>query len=251
MAIDSHMHINSLVLNDMQKYIDKVNNNLNIDSVINVGMNIETSKEAINISNTNDKFYSTIGIHPLYLKGENVYSLYDLSNNDKVVAIGEIGFDDKFNNYEEQKLYLILQIRIANELKLPVVIHSSNSNIKIIDIFERYVKPEYGCVFHCFQPDIQVLEYLVNHGIYISFAGRITYKNASRSIEIIKNVPNNLFLVETDSPFISPKPFRDEINTSDNLKYIIEKISQVKNISYNDVEEITCENTRKLFKRIR
>ena len=242
MAIDSHMHINSIVLDKPQDYIDEINNNYSLEKVINIGLNIDISKESIILSKKNKKFYSTIGIHPLYIKNEDVNELYKLSDNDKVVAIGEIGLDTTHDNFE--------QIMIANELHLPVVIHSNNTNKLIIEIFENIIKPKYGCVFHCFQPDIEDLKYLISNGYYISFAGRITYKTAKKSIEVAKLVPNELFLVETDSPYISPVPLREEINKSENIKYIINKIAEVKKMSYEEIENITVQNTKKLFKKI-
>ena len=242
MAIDSHMHINSIVLDKPQDYIDEINNNYSLEKVINIGLNIDISKESIILSKKNKKFYSTIGIHPLYIKNEDVNELYKLSDNDKVVAIGEIGLDTTHDNFE--------QIMIANELHLPVVIHSNNTNKLIIEIFENIIKPKYGCVFHCFQPDIEDLKYLISNGYYISFAGRITYKTAKKSIEVAKLVPNELFLVETDSPYISPVPLREEINKSENIKYIINKIAEVKKMSYAEIENITVQNTKKLFKKI-
>lgn len=251
MAIDSHMHINSLVLDKFQKCINDVNNNPNIESVINVGLNIDTSKEAILISKTNPKFYSTVGIHPLYTEFQNIEFLYKIAAEDKVVAIGEIGLDTTKNNFDEQKKILIKQIIIANELHLPVVIHSNNSNRLIIEIFERYVKPKYGCVFHCFQPDIYTLNYLISNGYYISFAGKITYKTAKKSIEIAKIIPDELFLVETDSPYISPEPFREKINKSANIQYIISKLTEIKEMSYEEIENITTQNTKRLFRRIK
>ena len=217
MAIDSHMHINSIVLNDEKKYIDLINNNLAIESVINVGLDLKSSKESINISELNPKFYSSVGIHPLYVESQNLEVLYDLADNPRVVAIGEIGLDNIKNNFKEQRRYLIRQIIIANELHLPVIIHSNNCNKQVIDIFKRYVKPKYGCVFHCFQPDLEDLKYLVSNGYYISFAGRITYKTAKKSIEVAKTVPNDLLLVETDSPYISPEPLSGEINETANI----------------------------------
>ena len=251
MAIDSHMHINSVVLDNNQLYIDDINKNPNIESVINVGLNIKTSLESIEISKTNPKFYSSVGIHPLYIENQDVNALYDLANNIKIVAIGEIGFDNGKNNFEDQKRYLIKQIEIANELKLPVIIHSNNSNEKIVDIFKIYVKPKYGCVFHCFQPDFDTLKYIINEGFYISFAGKITYKTAKKSIEIARIIPDDLFIVETDSPYISIEPFRNEINKSSNIKYIINKLSEVKEKSYEEIENITRENTKRLFKRMK
>lgn len=251
MAIDSHMHINSIVSKNIEEEILDINNNSNLESVINVAMNSETAKESIIISNSNTKFYSAIGIHPLYVKNQSIDDLYDIALNEKVVAIGEIGLDTTKNNIELQKKYLIEQISIANSLNLPVIIHANNSNKLVIEIFERYIKPKEGCVFHCFQPDIDDLNYLIRNNYYISFAGRITYKNAKKSVEVAKSVPNDLFLVETDSPYISPEPVRDLVNQSSNIKYIIEKLALIKDMSYLEIENITTENTKRLFKKMK
>ena len=250
MAIDSHMHINSIVSKDIEKEILDINNNHNLESVINVSLNSETAKESIIISNSNAKFYSAIGIHPLYVENQSIDDLYDIALNEKVVAIGEIGLDTTKDNIELQKKYLIEQISIANALNLPVIIHANNSNKLVIEIFERYIKPKEGCVFHCFQPDMDDLNYLIRNNYYSSFAGRITYKNAKKSIEVANSVPNDLFLVETDSPYISPEPVRNLVNQSSNIKYIIEKLALIKDMSYLGIEEITTENTKRLFKKI-
>ena len=250
MAIDSHMHINSIVSKNIEKEILDINNNSNLKNVINVSLNSETAKESIIISNSNAKFYSAIGIHPLYVENQSIDDLYDIALNEKVVAIGEIGLDTTKDNIELQKKYLIEQITIANSLNLPVIIHANNSNKLVIEIFERYIKPREGCVFHCFQPDIDDLNYLIRNNYYISFAGRITYKNAKKSLEVAKSVPNDLFLVETDSPYISPEPVRNLVNQSSNIKYIIEKLALIKDMSYLEIEEITTENTKRLFKKI-
>lgn len=250
MAIDSHMHINSIVSKNIEKEILDINNNSNLKNVINVSLNSETAKESIIISNSNAKFYSAIGIHPLYVENQSIDDLYDIALNEKVVAIGEIGLDTTKDNIELQKKYLIEQISIANSLNLPVIIHANNSNKLVIEIFERYIKPKEGCVFHCFQPDIDDLNYLIRNNYYISFAGRITYKNAKKSVKVAKSVPNDLFLVETDSPYISPEPVRNLVNQSSNIKYIIEKLALIKDMSYLEIEEITTENTKRLFKKI-
>lgn len=247
MIIDSHVHVNSKVIDNVEKTIQKINSNQNIESVINVGLNIETSKENVNISKKENKFYSAIGIHPLYIENENFDDLYNLIN-EKVVAIGEIGLDSNSSNYYKQRQYFIRQIFIANELKLPVIIHTDN-NEEVIKIFKRGVRPMYGCVFHCFKPDLKSLKYIIDNGYYISFAGKITYKNALKSIEIIKEVPNTNFLIETDSPYIIPQPFKNSVNESSNIKYIIEKLSEVKEMCYNDIVDITNKNTKRLFKK--
>ena len=261
MAIDSHTHVNSLMVSDVQKSINLINNDESLSNVINVGVDIDTSREAIQIACDNSKFYATAGIHPIYVGDKyddyrELDSLYHMITG-KVVAIGEIGIDINFDNYSErnilnQKIYLIEQINLANSLGLPVVIHSSNANKQVIEVFEKYVKPQYGCVFHCFQPDLEDLEYIVSNGFYISFAGKITYKTAKKSIDVLKAVPDDLFLVETDSPYICPEPFkRDDINCSSNLHFIIDRIADIKRVSSSSIEKITEDNAKKLFKRMK
>lgn len=248
--IDSHMHINSKVTKNIKEDLSNIMNNNSIEKVINIGLDIETSKESINYSTNNSKIYSSIGIHPLYTENQKIDDLLKIAITDKVVAIGEIGLDSSKPNYNEQRNYLISQIYIANLLHLPVIIHSNNSNHEVIKIFESVVKPQYGCVFHCFQPELDILKYLIDNGYYISFAGRITYKTAKKSIEIAKIVPDELYLVETDSPYISPEPLRDTVNNSSNLKYIIQKISEIKGQSFDKIENQTKENTLRLFKKM-
>lgn len=251
MAIDSHLHINSMMVKDVEDEIKRVNDNQNIEAVVNVGVNIATSKEALKIARVNPKFYSTVGVHPLYTDGENLDRIYEIADNDKVVAIGEIGLDSSKDNMAEQKRYLLIQIMIANELHLPVIIHANNTNREVIEVFEKYEKPRYGCVFHCFQPDLEVLDYLIRNGIYISFAGRVTYKNANRSLSVAKKVPNGLFLVETDSPYIAPEPFRGQINHSEYIKHVIDRLASIKEYTPEDISEITTDNTKILFKRMK
>ena len=250
MAIDSHTHINSLVLEKPILEISKINNNQQLDKVINIGLDIKTSKESIIISEQNPKFYSSVGIHPLYTDNQNIEELIKIAKHDKVVAIGEIGLDSTKPNFQEQLTYLIKQIIIANELHLPVIIHANNTNKEIISIIKNLIKPAYGCVFHCFQPDLDSLSYLINNNYYISFAGRITYKTAKKSLEIASIVPDNLFLIETDAPYISPEPFRNEINSSTNLSLITKKIAEIRRTTPEHIESITTENTKQLFKKI-
>lgn len=245
MIVETHAHFLSSSMNDLQERIDFINNSGKY-IVVNVGMDEDTSKESVSIS-SNPLFYSAIGIHPLFTPDlldnieKDVSFLYSLVN-DKVVAIGEIGLDTHKDNYDIQEAYFIRQIEIANELKLPVIIHSSDSNKRIIDIFENIVRPLYGCVFHCFQPEIEVAEYLVSKGYYISFANKINSLNAKKSIEVAKYVPMEYILVETDCPYISP-------DTS-YIEHVIEKIASIKNLSYQEVCNITTSNALKLFEKI-
>ena len=245
--IDTHTHINSYLLDDVEKEIDLINNSAYLSAVINIGLDINTSKECIKISSNNDSFYSSIGIHPSYIKDQDPSVLYNLIT-DKVIAIGEVGLEATSPNLEEQIKYLITQIKIANDLHLPVIIHANKTNHLIIYIFKTIIKPLYGCVFHCFEPDLEVLNYLMENNYYISFAGRITYPTAKKSIEVLKQVRNDLYLIETDSPYITPHPFRNEINHSTNINLIVKRISELKGINEEEVIKETTSNTKRLFK---
>ena len=252
MAIDSHMHINNYQLDKPIKAmaLKRTNKDHNIEKAINVVINLSTTREAIDLSERHSKLYVAAGIHPLYIENQDLNELFTLADHPRVVAIGEIGLDNTADNYKEQRRFLISQILIANSLKLPVIIHSKNCNFQIVEIFKKIVKPRYGCVFHCFQPDEETLNYLIANDYLVSFSGLITYKNAKRSLEIARIVPDNLFLVETDSPFFPPESLRASVNYSSNLIYVIEKLAEIRGTSYIQVEKRTKENTLRLFPKL-
>lgn len=250
MAIDTHTHVFSPLIKYPEREIELINVDTYLDYVINVGLNTKTSESSVLISNEHSKFYSSIGIHPLYIEGENPNKLYKLIT-DKVVAIGEIGLDNTKDNFLEQKKMLVKQIMIANELGLPVIIHSHNCNKEIINVFENIAKPLYGCVFHCFQPDFETLTYLEQNNFYISVAGKITLPTAKKSHEVLRTMNKDLLLVETDAPYMTPYPFEESINHSCNLHVNIAKIAEVLNMTYEDVETLTTNNAKRLFKKIK
>ena len=243
--IDSHMHINSEL--DNKDEIIQINNCREIESVINVGIDTTTSKECIEIANKYPKFYASAGIHPLRAGNSRVNSIFELAASHKIVAVGEIGLDSNKDGYdsnlvyEKQKEVLIKQILIANELKLPVIIHSNNTNRIILEIFKT-VRPMYGCVFHCFQPNLEDLKILMDYGYYISFAGRITKPTAKLSLEVAKIVPKDRFLVETDSPYLEP------VNRTIYINQVVNKLAEVMETTPDEITRITNENTKRLFK---
>lgn len=251
MAIDTHMHVNSLIKLDQDDVIERVNKDKFIDSVINVGLNLPTSLDSVSIARKNKKFYSAVGIHPLWTHNEDFCKLYDLCDDDRVVAIGEVGLDGGNNNYEDQRKLLIRQIKIANDLHLPVIIHANNTNMEVVEVFRRYAKPLYGCVFHCFQPDLVTLKYLIDNNIYVSFAGRITWLTAKKSIEVAKLVPDDLLLAETDSPYVKTESSFNGMNESSNIRLVIKKLAEVKRMEYKDMEALTKHNAKRLFRKIK
>ena len=168
--------------------------------------------------------------------------------NSRVVAIGEIGLDYYWNkeNKELQKKAFIEQLKIANELELPIVIHTREAIMDTIEILKQNEVNKKG-VFHCCPLNKELVREGLKLGFYISFAGPVTFKNSKNANDIIEIVPNEKMLIETDSPYLSPEPFRGKRNDSRNVKYIAKKIADVKNMDVSDVARITFQNAERIF----
>ncbi len=277
MNIDTHAHLNHPLFDgDREKIIKKcIDDNFYI---INVGTNLKTSKEIISLSQ-NKNFYATIGLHPMNLKTGVLskrkrekneekmedrfdYKKYkDLAKNDKVVAIGEIGLDYYWKPKttkrkkifkKKQKDLLLQQLRLAKELDLPVVFHCRMANQDLIKILKENpeVRPE-KAVMHCFVGTKKELNSYLKFGFFIGLNGIIfkTLKNINFN-ELIKTVPLNKILIETDCPFLVPPQVDQKRNKPFNIKYVIKKISKIKNIDFDKLSKIAFENAKILFSNI-
>ena len=171
------------------------------------------------------------------------------TKNNKVVAIGEIGLDYywKQDNKELQKQAFIKQIELANELKLPVSIHTRDAIDDMIAIIRKH-KIEYGGVLHCCPFNRELVKHGLENGLYIGFGGTSTFKNSKNAEEIINMVPEDRILIETDSPYLSPEPKRGTRNDSSNLKYVVEKLAEYREIEHQQMAKITYINATRLFK---
>ena len=174
----------------------------------------------------------------------DILSIYD----NKIVAIGEIGLDYYWNteNKDLQKQAFIKQIELANKLELPIVIHSRDAFIDTIDIIKNHKVNKTG-VFHCCQQNQELVKQALQLGYYISFAGSITFKNSKNAPAIIDMVPLDKMLIETDSPYLSPEPHRGQRNDCRNVKYVAQKIADLKGISLEEIAKQTYENAMKIF----
>lgn len=210
--IDTHAHYNSSIMNDLEDKIKVANSNVDVGKIINVGLDNQTSEESVGISLKNSKFYSAIGVHPLYdgeiEKLEDLYYKYD---NTKIVAIGETGIDTN-GDISIQIEKFLESIALANKLKLPLIIHANTTkssdlyaNELCIQIIKKY-KPLYGFIFHCFQPDLEILREIINLGGYISVGANITKPNAKKSLEVVRIIPIEHLIIETDYSFLTDTP---------------------------------------------
>ena len=251
---DTHSHYNDEKFElDRDTIIDKTYK-AGITKFICAGYNLKSSREAIDLANKYDFIYSICGISPNDLNDyneENILSIKELAKSEKNVAIGEIGLDYYWNkeNKDLQKQVFIEQINIANELELPIVIHSRDAVQDTIDLLKKNPVNKKG-IFHCVQLNKYLVEEGIKLGFYISFAGPITFKNSKNAGEIVRLVPNDKILIETDSPFLAPEPVRGTRNDSRNVKYVAQKIAELKGLSVEEIAKITYQNAKNIFQKI-
>ena len=252
---DSHSHLNDEKFdNDRDKVIEEIYNS-GVTNFITAGYDVQSSKKAIEVANKYDFIYTTAGISPNDIPQseeelwKQLEEIKDLAKKyKKVIAIGEIGLDYYWNtdNKELQKKAFIEQIKLANEFDLPIVIHTREAIMDTIQILKENNVKNRG-VFHCCPQNRELIKEGLKLGFYISFAGPITFKNSKNSDEMINLVPNDRILIETDSPYLAPEPVRGTRNTPINVRYVAEKIASSKEISIEEVQKITEENTKRVF----
>lgn len=248
---DSHAHYNDEKFEEDREEILKEIYRSGVTKLVNAGYSLESSKSTIQIANSHDFIYSTVGISPNDIadyKKEDLKEIENLAKSPKVVAIGEIGLDYYWNkeNKDLQKEVFISQIEIANKLNLPIVIHTREAVYDTLEILKNNNCNKKG-IFHCCPFNVDLVREGLKLGFYISFAGPTTFKNSKNAHEIIKMVPLDKMLIETDSPYLSPEPFRGKRNDSRNVKYIAQKIAEVKQIPLEEVAKATYNNAEKIF----
>ena len=247
---DSHAHYDDSQYDiDRDEIIKKVFSE-GITKIINAGASFETSKNAINLAEKYDFIYAAVGIHPQDIKNidNELSEIEKLSRHPKVVAIGEIGLDYHWNKDKTQQIEAFAkQIELANKVDLPIVIHSRDAYIDTINVLKNIVNANKSGVFHCCPLNAELVRDALDLGYNISFAGAITFKNAKNADEIIKMVPMDRLQIETDAPYLSPEPFRGKRNDSTKIRYIAQKIADVKGVSVKEVAKVTYENTMRMF----
>lgn len=248
---DSHCHFNDERFDsDREEIIKKIYED-GITKMTCIGYNIESTKSAIAISQNYDFMYATAGISPNDIDGLDISSIEvirQIAQNDKIVAIGEIGLDYYWNkeNKDIQKEFFIKQIELADELDLPIVIHCRDAVMDTLDILKNKINPKKRGIFHCCMLNKELIKEAVKLGFYISFSGNITFKSAKPN-DAVNEVPMNKLLIETDSPYLTPEPFRKYRNDSRNVKLVAKKIAEIKNMQIEEIAKITYENARRIY----
>ena len=218
--------------------------------IIDPGCDAPSSRRALELAERFPFVYAAVGLHPEELdkySPESFEEICSMARHPRCVAIGEIGLDYYWDasHKEEQKALFRRQIELALELDKPVIVHDREAHGDCLDIVRDY--PGLRGVFHCYSGSAEMAKELLKLGWYLGFDGPVTYKNARKALEVLELCPMDRMLMETDSPYLSPVPMRGKRNDSSNLKYVAEKIAQVKGISPEQAAAITLENGCRLF----
>lgn len=273
MLFDSHTHINN------ESYSDKERLELageisasQVDYVMDVGFNLESSALAVKHSEMYPWCYAVVGCHPHDSKDMDEIQLAmikGLAAKKKAMAIGEIGLDFHydFSERDVQEEWFRRQIQLANELKMPIVIHSREADELVMNILKEEgafsdrrkewfpkrpgadgeLLPDARVLLHCFSGSRELGQQYVKLGATLSVAGPITYKNAKKAVQVVKEIPLEFLLVETDAPYLTPEPFRGKTNKSPYVEYTARKVAEIKGISFEETARITSENAKRFF----
>lgn len=247
--IDTHAHIDMLeeptnqVLLEMQDF--------SVKKVIIPSVEISTMQNIVNIANQNENIYAMVGIFPSEAKTYNKdieEKMIDFAQSKKVVAVGEIGLDyywDKSFNDIQQDVF-IKQIKLANKLNLPIVIHDREAHKDTFDILKEHNQNS-KVLFHCFSGSVEFMRECVKQGWFIALGGVVTFKNAIKMKEVTKEVPLEKLMLETDSPYLTPVPYRGKPNKPAYVKYVAEEIAQLRNMTLEEIIDITTSNAEEFF----
>lgn len=249
--IDTHCHLNSNSYNKDRDEVIKSAFADGIECIIVPTAEPKDFQKTIKLVQDYENIYCGIGVHPHNAKEVDSKVLEDIrkyASNNKVVAIGEIGLDYHYNHSskEEQMFAFEEQIKIAQELSLPIIIHNRESDNDMITVLEKYFPNSQSAVFHCYSSDLLMLNKVLDMGFFVSFTANITFPKVNMD-EVIFNVPMDKLLLETDSPYMTPPPNRGQRNVPQTVKIVAEKISKIKNISIEEVTKMTSANAKKLF----
>ncbi|MFC1513424.1 YchF/TatD family DNA exonuclease [candidate division KSB1 bacterium] len=251
MFIDSHAHLHFKDFNKNLDGVIKRAGEKGVKYIINIGTDLETSNQAIDISGKYQNVFTAVGIHPTdadKFDGNTIGILKEMIKDKKVVAIGEIGLDYYWDTTtpEQQKIAFSEQLKLAAEVDLPVVIHTRNAWDDVEDVITEAVGDNVRGVFHCYSGDLETAVRLIKKGFLISFTGNITFKNF-KNTEMLEQIPTEKMLLETDCPFMAPMPFRGKRNEPSYVPLIAEKLSEIKGLSVDDIARITSFNANRLF----
>ena len=258
MIFETHAHYDDAQFNEDRDAVMASLPDKGIGRVINVGSSIETSKTSLALAEKYDYVYAAVGVHPSDIDCLNDRTFEWLRNQaewDKTVAIGEIGLDyywDKEPDVQaNQRYWFVQQMKLAKETGLPVIIHSRDAAEDTIKLMKNVHAEDIPGVIHCYSYSAEMAQEYVKMGYYIGVGGVVTFKNARKLKETVETIPLTQILLETDCPYMAPEPHRGTRNDSTQIPYVVTQIAQLRNISEQEVMDVTWENAKNLFRKVR
>ena len=259
MLIDSHAHIDLPAFDRDREQVFARARQGGVRVVINIGMDLKSSHASLKIARKYDDVFSTVGFHPhdaSELKDEDLKTLGELAQDERVVAVGEIGLDF-YRNLSARKSQIEAfkkQLDLAIELSLPVVVHCRQAHEEVFNMLSDWVRSTLSAgrlrrgVMHCFSGDIEMAQRYIDIGFYISLAGSVTYPSAGELLQVAKEIPLDRLLLETDAPFLAPQAYRGKRNEPAYVALIAEKVAQVREVPREAVAGAAAKNTLELFR---
>ena len=250
MIIDAHCHLYyDELANDIDNVLQRAKE-AGVTRLVCVGTNIEDSKKCLSITENNDDIFASSGVHPHDSKDAvegYTDEIYELMEYESMIAIGEIGLDyyRNLSEPETQKKVFKDQMEVAQDLDKPVIIHNRDADVDTLQIISEY--SNVVGVAHCFSSSLETAQAFLELGYYISFSGNITYKN-SHLPDVVKSIPLDRVMVETDSPYLSPEPERGKSNEPSKIIHTLSKLSEIYGLSYEEMAKHTYDNTTELFR---
>ncbi len=255
MIVDSHCHLDFPDLRDnLPDILNQMRTN-SVQSAVCIGVNLEDFPAVLSLAESHAELYATVGVHPEYTEVEepSVETLVALANHPKVIGIGETGLDYYWHKDkpEWQRERFRTHIRAAKTCQKPLIIHTRDSVEDTLNIIAQEQAGEVGGVMHCFTENLEMARRAIDLGFYISISGIVTFKNAAIVKEVAKEIPLDRLLIETDSPYLAPVPFRGKRNQPAYVRHVAEEIATLRACSFEEIATATTRNFYHLFKGAR
>ncbi|MDF2872823.1 MAG: hydrolase, TatD family [Anaerocolumna sp.] len=252
MIFETHAHYDDEAFDEDREQLLKSFKAAEVGYVVNIGASLKSSENSLALAKEYPFIYAAIGVHPsetAELNEENFNWLKEAVKEPKVVAVGEIGLDYYWDTPERtvQKVWFERQMELAKEVNLPAIIHSRDAAADTLEMIQSSNLKSVGGIIHCFSYTKEMAKSYLDMGFYLGIGGVLTFKNAKKLREVVEYAPIESIVLETDSPYLSPEPNRGKRNSSLNLRYVADKIAEIKGLDYEEVIRITEQNAKKKY----
>lgn len=248
MLVDTHCHLDSESYESPEEVIKNMKDNILVVSAASP----KSISEVIELSNKYSNVYGTVGIHPEFAGSytkEDLMKVEEGLRHKKIIGIGEIGLDYHYGkeDMEKQKELFIKQIELANKYKKTIVIHTRDASMDTYNIIKEYKEKNIKLILHCYSGSLELAKEYIKLGAKLGIGGVLTFKNEKKLKEIVKELDLTNFVLETDSPYLTPEPYRGKKNEPANVKFVAQAIAQIKDVSVDEVVKITTKNALSQF----